>query len=155
MWNIECEGFLATTEDEISRTTIDFWSVVHILAGIAIFVFLFLLVYWLIMLRVNNNNVPEKKCYWITIIITLILAILWEVIENTIMLTSGFKTKPDSECNMILDVIFVVGGGFISWLTTYFALDKKNSFAVYLIYGILCLTLWIIETFIFGYFTIV
>ena len=155
MWNIECEGFLATTEDEISRTAIDFWSVVHILAGIAIFVFLFLLVYWLIMLRVNNNNVPEKKCYWITIIGTLIFAILWEVIENTIMLTSGFKTKPDSECNMILDVIFVVGGGFISWLTTYFALDKKNSFAVYLIYGILCLTLWIIETFIFGYFTIV
>ncbi len=155
MWIIECEGFLATTEDEISRTAIDFWSIVHFLAGIAIFVFLFLFVYWLIMLRVNNTNVPEKKCYWITIIGTLILAILWEVIENTIMLANGIKTKPDSECNMILDVIFVVGGGFISWLTTYFALDKKNSFAVYLIYGILCLTLWIIETFIFGYITIV
>ncbi|MHA1343972.1 MAG: MFS transporter [Promethearchaeota archaeon] len=106
---------LGQTTDEVGRAAIDYFSWGHIGMGIVAFLLLSLI-----------NTVPSYVThmliyiipYYIMILLVIIIAIVWELLENTLLLEWGFKFegRQDSLENATWDIIFVVIGGLVMWI---------------------------------------
>ena len=77
----------------------DFWSIIHFLLGI-VFAFIFLII-----------NFP----FWISLIIFLMIAIIWEIIEKVFDKEFYNVALKETIWNHITDVVFSALGFLISW----------------------------------------
>ncbi len=106
---------VGTDKDEVGRSPIDYFSWGHVDMGIATFLLLSLI-----------NTIPsliEKTLiyiipYFLMLILVLVVAIVWEILENTLLLEWGFKFegRKDSFVNALWDIIFVIIGGLYMWI---------------------------------------
>ncbi len=142
---------LATEIDEVGISWFDFYSIGHLCFGIGLFLF-FSLFY----------TVPKKKgsipifSLLFVFILTMIFAILWEVLEHVVFLPLGlkFENRADSLANMSTDLLLGAIGGVGTWVFAYITFEKdKNSFAYYF-FGILGFTVWIGIFIILRYLTL-
>ncbi|MHA1275295.1 MAG: hypothetical protein ACTSQS_17970, partial [Promethearchaeota archaeon] len=56
--------------------------------------------------------------YFLMLILVIVVAIVWEILENTLLLEWGFKFegRKDSFVNALWDIIFVIIGGLYMWI---------------------------------------
>lgn len=141
----------ATEISEVGISWLDFYSIGHICYGIGLFLF-FSLFYTI---PKKKGKVPIFSLLFV-FILTVIFAVLWEIIENIIFLDLGwkFEDRPDSWQNMFTDVLFGAIGGIGTWIFAYITFEKeRNSFAYYT-FGIIGFGVWISVFIVLRYFTL-
>ena len=98
---------IALNEPEISTASFDYWTIGHFLWGVSLFVIAFT-IGWIVKNRTGSPkdpiNEPEFKSFLLYWGIILIIAVAWEIIENTILYFVGIKVKFDSPANAITDI---------------------------------------------------
>ncbi|MHA2268134.1 MAG: hypothetical protein ACXAB8_10085 [Promethearchaeota archaeon] len=108
---------IALDQSEISIASFDYWSLGHFLWGVGLFVIAFTLG-WIIKNLTGSPkdpiNEPDFKSFIVYWIIILIIAGLWEVVENTILHMVNIKARFDSAANIITDIITWGIGGCVS-----------------------------------------
>ena len=143
---------VATTESEHSIASFDFWTIAHFVWGVALFVGAFT-VGWIWKHRTGTAkdpiNEPEFRSFVIYYLIIIIIAGLWELIENTLL--SFMKTHLDSPANIITDILIWGVGGSVSWYMTDIMFLSDKYLRAYYIYGFMCLTMGIIIFVAFGF----
>ena len=120
--------FWAQNPSEVSQVVFDFFSFAHICMGIVFFASLSLIS----TLRnfVDPKNFKIKNEHWIAYIVgTIVLGIIWEIIENTLGLVWGWKyqNQQDSIINIISDIILVGLGGLICLGFAYLLYEKVKK----------------------------
>ena len=88
-------------------------------------------------------------------ILTIVCAIIWEVIEHTLFLNLGwkFENRPDSWQNMTTDILLCGVGGLGTWLFAYLTFEKEKSAFAYYTFGIIGFGVWISVFIILRYLT--
>ncbi|KKN58483.1 hypothetical protein LCGC14_0551570 [marine sediment metagenome] len=142
----------------LSTAVFDFWSIGHLLAGMGIFMFIFT-IYFIIKNVDKNENAPSalvpptSKNMLICWLITLGVALLWELIENTLLFALEVKGKLDSIINASTDIIIWSIGGLGAWYLTHLMFVSKDYIHAYYLYTIINLFTFFILFIIFGYMT--
>ena len=150
------EPIIHVIGEPISIAVFDFWSMGHLLFGIAIFIFAFS-IYFIIKNRdvplddvsIHTVKIPVPRKMFISWIISVIAAILWEIIENTLGIYSGLKIILDSPLNAISDIILWSIGGLIAWYITHLMFVSKRYILVFYVYGILTLLVGVFYSVLF------
>ncbi|KKL23167.1 hypothetical protein LCGC14_2428100 [marine sediment metagenome] len=141
-------------EAHISIASFDYWTVGHFLWGLALFVLAFTLG-WIIHNLTGKPedpiNDPEFKKFVLYWVIILILAVIWEIIENTLLYAVGIKVKFDSVPNMITDVTIWSIGGCVGWYMTDLMFLSDKYLRAYYVYGFMSLTMGVLIFVIFGF----
>lgn len=143
--------FIATEITEVGISWFDFYSIGHICLGIGLFLF------WSLF-----YTIPKKKgriaifSLLFVFILTIVCAIVWEIIEHTIFLDFGwkFENRPDSWQNMTTDVLLCAVGGLGTWLFAYLIFEKDKSAFGYYTFGIIGFGVWISVFIILRYLTL-
>ena len=147
---------VALDEPDISIASFDYWSVGHFLWGVGLFVFAFT-IGWIVHNLTDNPkdpiNEPEFKNFVLYWIIILIIAGLWEVIENTILYIIDIKVELDSAPNIITDITLWGMGGCVSWYMTDLMFLSDKYLRAYYIYGVMCIAMGLIIFIFFGFIT--
>jgi hypothetical protein len=102
--------FFATTQSDISKAAVDFFSIGHILMGQIAYFIVYAIITWpLAYLGVDAD-------LW-AVIFSILIGIIWEPFENIILFAMGlkFENKRDSILNSVFDIIFVIIGAVISY----------------------------------------
>ncbi|MHA2398261.1 MAG: hypothetical protein ACXADU_05170 [Promethearchaeota archaeon] len=143
-------AIFATDVLEVGISWFDFYSIGHLCLGIGLFLF-FSLFY----------TIPKKRgkvpifSLLLVFILTVILAVVWEIVENIIFLNLGwkFENRRDSWQNITTDILLCAVGGLGTWLFAYITFEKdKNTFAYYA-FGIIGFGVWIGVFIILRYLT--
>ena len=102
-------------KDDVGRAPIDYFTWGHLAMGIATFLLISLV-----------NTIPswvEQELlyiipYWSMLALSFVVAIVWEIIENTVLHEMGFKFegRKDSMANAVADIIFVCIGALVIWI---------------------------------------
>jgi len=136
----------------LSIASFDFWSVGHFLNGVALFVIAFT-IGWIIHNKTGKPkdpiNEPEFRKFVIYWGIVLVIAVIWEVFENTLGYWTGFKVKLDSVPNIINDITIWGIGGCLSWYMTDLMFLSDKYLRSYYIYGIMSFTMGLLILVIF------
>lgn len=147
---------IALDTPDISIASFDYWSVGHFLWGVALFV-VFFTIGWIVKNLTGNPQAPVNPpgfekfvIYWI---ITIVLAGIWEVIENTLLYFVGIKVELDSAANIITDITIWSIGGAVSWYMTDLMFLSEKYIRAYYIYGVMCLIMGLLIFIIFGFVT--
>jgi hypothetical protein len=147
---------IALDQSDVSTASFDYWSLGHFLWGVALFVFAFT-IGWIIKNLTDSPkdpiNEPEVKSFIIYWIIVLVLAGLWEVVENTILYVVDIKAKFDSAANIITDIVIWGIGGCVSWYMTDLMFLSDKYLRAYYLYGFMSLTMGVIIFVFFGFAT--
>lgn len=143
-------------EASVSIASFDYWSVGHFLNGVALFILAFTFG-WIIHNLTGKPkdpiNDPEFKKFVLYWVLILIIAVLWEIIENTLILAVGIKVKTDSVPNMITDITIWSIGGCVGWYMTDLMFLSDKYLRAYYVYGFMSLTMGILIFVIFGFIT--
>ena len=131
------------TGSELATDWIDVWSAGHIGFGMTMFCFLSLMY---TLPRRDENKELISILY--VFIITILGLIMWEIVENTLLLEVGIKSMPDSPQNIISDLIFGVFGAGSQLILFNFFYEEKEKVKIYYGFGIAGLILFIIYTLI-------
>jgi hypothetical protein len=117
--------FVGTLEDYVGRSPWDYYSWGHIAFGIAAFsIFSFIITIYELITSI------EAALPWLWIMLfVLIVAIGWELIENTIIWRLGLKyeNRRDTFINAFFDIFFVVLGGLATWLLKWIIIDVMGE----------------------------
>lgn len=144
--------FIASTVDEVGISWFDFYSIGHICMGIGIFLF-FSLFYTIPYSKSNESQVLLPL--WVVWIITILLAIGWEWLENVVFVDLGikFEGRIDSIENMLTDIILVAIGGLGSWAVCHLVFKKEKNAWDYYVFGIIGFSIWILIFLILRFLT--
>ena len=85
--------------------------------------------------------------------ITLAIAVIWEIVENTLLIFFGIKVKFDSAPNIITDITIWGIGGLASWYMTDLMFLSQKFIRAYYIYGIISLLSGVLLFIVFGFIT--
>lgn len=132
--------FFAETANEVGVSWFDFYSIGHICFGIGVFLF-FSLFYTI---PKNKGKTPLFSLLFV-FILTLIILILWEVIENLLFIEIGwkFENRVDSWQNITTDILIGIVGALSSWVFCHLIFVKGKSVWAYYIFGIIGFGLWL------------
>ncbi len=140
----------------LSIASFDYWSIGHFLCGIALFVVVFTFG-WIIKnltgVPKDPINEPEFKSFVLYWMIVVIFAVIWEVIENTLLYMVDIKVKFDSAANIITDITIWSIGGCVSWYMTDLMFLSDKYLRAYYIYGVMSLTMGVLIFVVFGFAT--
>lgn len=145
-------------ELNLSEAVFDFWSMGHLLAGMGIYMFIFTL-YFIIKNLIDTPGeppgleTPTAKNIRISWVITLGAAILWEIIENTLLYAVGVKVRFDSIINASSDIIIWSIGGLGAWYITHLMFVSKDNVHAYYLFALINLATFFVVFILFGYMT--
>ncbi len=136
--------FIAEGVEEVGISFLDFYSVGHICMGIGIYL-LFSLFYTIPMGKEEGSS-QILLPLWAVWVITVIIGIIWEIIENFLFfgLDIKFEGRLDSPANIISDILCVALGGGGMWLFAHLIFKYHKKVWPYYILGLLGLGSWII-----------
>ncbi len=132
------------TGSELATGWIDVWSTGHIGFGMTIFCFISLR--YTLPRRHKSQEIISIFFVFISAILTMII---WEIIENTLLLELGIKLTPDSPQNIISDLVFGVFGAGSQLILFNIYYEEKKKVKTYYGSGIAGLILFIVIS-IFG-----
>ncbi|MFX1391137.1 MAG: hypothetical protein ACFE9Z_13815 [Promethearchaeota archaeon] len=142
--------WIATEVFEVGISWFDFYSIGHICFGIGLFLF------WSLFYTIpkKKGKVPIFSLLFV-FILTVVCGIIWEIVENTILLNFGlkFENRADSWQNMSTDVLLCAVGGLGTWLFAYLTFEKEKSAFAYYLFGIIGFGVWISVFIILRYLT--
>jgi hypothetical protein len=143
---------IATTAKEVGNSWFDFYSIGHIAFGVAVFMF-FSLCYTI---PKAKGSTPIFSLLFV-FILTLIVLILWEVLENTLLLSIGlkFENRMDSPQNIFTDIICGVLGSIGAWLFAKWVFEKEKKIWPYYVFGLISFGIWLSIFIILRYITLV
>ena len=120
--NSEDTSIIADEKGEVGKSPIDYYTWGHICMGIASFLLLSLII---IIPQYVVVSVPFLLPWWLIIILVLGVALVWELLENTIFISWGFKFegRRDSWLNALTDILFVIIGGLYMWLMEWIIIE--------------------------------
>jgi hypothetical protein len=101
---------------QVGVSAIDSYSIGHVAMGIMT---------WLIISLgysvYDYYGLPPLLELWMVFLFTFVVAIVWEIFENTIFWYMGkkFENRRDSILNSIWDIIFVMLGALVFWIFWY------------------------------------
>ena len=128
--------YVASDRKLVGITLLDCFTWGHIAFGILSFI---IELFYVELLSLSNGLL----LWWSVMLIILLIAITWDLVENTFFIEIGikFENRRDSTINIFSDVFFVSISGFLMILIY---LGTYSIFFVGLIIGILALILCII-----------
>ena len=141
---------IATNASEVGQSWFDFFSIGHICFGIGVFLF-FSLGY---SIPKSRGDTPILSLLAV-FILTFIILIAWEVVENTLFIDLGWKfSDRDSPRNILTDIVLgtISALGMLLWAYEAFEKDKKHW--PYYLFGIIGFLLWLFVFGIFGMLTL-
>lgn len=114
MGNGESTPFVASSKSQTGIAPIDYFSWGHIDLGIASFLLLSLIN---VLPSYFEDELIYFIPYWLMLVLVLLVAIIWEILENTLFVKLGikFEGRRDSFKNATWDVIFGIIGGSATW----------------------------------------
>ncbi|MFX0019873.1 MAG: hypothetical protein ACFFBT_14600 [Promethearchaeota archaeon] len=141
----------ASDPSQVGLAWFDFYSIGHLCFGIGVFLF-FSLFYTV---PKNKGHTPIFSLLFV-FICTMIIIILWEVLENTLFIEIGwkFEGRADSWQNITTDILMGAVGSLGSWLFCYIIFVKEKSIWAYYIFGIIGFALWLVVFIILRIYTI-
>lgn len=147
---------VAVSTENLSTASFDFWTIAHFLWGVSLFVIAFTFG-WIIKnltgVPKDPVNEPEFKSFVLYWIIIVIIAGIWEIVENTLLYMLGGKSKFDSWANIITDITIWGIGGCVSWYMTDLMFLSDKYLRAYYIYGMMCLIMGVLIFISFGIIT--
>ncbi|MFW9823262.1 MAG: hypothetical protein ACFFE4_10020 [Candidatus Thorarchaeota archaeon] len=125
----------ATLPGEVGQSVFDYFSFGHLAMGVVVFALISL--FSTIRNVFDPKHFKVQKSHWIWFFVgTIIYAIFWEIVENTLFLMWGWKylNQADSIINAISDIILGGIGGLICWGIGYLLYEKVKKFEFILFY---------------------
>lgn len=106
---------IGDTKDEVGKAPWDYFSWGHIAMGVMTFILLSLIN---TIPSLVSNEIIDIIPWWLMIVLAIVVALVWELLENTLFIHLGvkFEGRRDSLVNAIWDVIFAIIGALIMWL---------------------------------------
>ena len=147
---------IAMDDTSISIASFDFYTLAHLLWGVSLFVVVFTIGFIAKNLSgnpqapINPPSFHKLVIYWV---ITLAIAGIWEIVENTLLIFVGMKTQFDSAPNIITDITIWGIGGLASWYLTDLMFLSQKFIRAYYIYGIINLLSGLLLFIVFGFIT--
>ncbi|MFX0106344.1 MAG: hypothetical protein ACFE75_12765 [Candidatus Hodarchaeota archaeon] len=144
--------------NSLSVAAFDFWSLGHFLAGMGMYMLVFTL-YFITKNIIDEPGeppgieTPSKKNIRISWVITIGAAILWEIIENTLLKAVSIKQEFDSWLNIFTDIVTWGIGGLGAWYLTHLMFVSDNDIGAYYIFTFINLAAFFIIFILFGYLT--
>jgi uncharacterized membrane protein YeaQ/YmgE (transglycosylase-associated protein family) len=131
---------VATQVSEVGVSWFDFYSIGHICLGIGVFLF-FSLFYTI---PKSKGSTPLFSLLFV-FILSIILLVIWEVVENTVLYWIGlkFEHRLDSPQNIFTDMIMGSIGALLAWFFAYVTFEQDRKVWPYYIFGIICFGLWL------------
>ena len=142
---------IATKPSEVGVSWFDFFSIGHICFGIGVFLF-FSLCY---SIPKSRGDTPIHSLLAV-FILTFIILIAWEVVENTLFLELGLKfgNRRDSPRNIFTDIVFGSLGALGMLLWAYEAFEKGKKHWPYYVFGLIMFVIWLLIFSIFRLLTL-
>ncbi|MFX1501938.1 MAG: hypothetical protein ACFFDH_13325 [Promethearchaeota archaeon] len=141
--------FIGLLEDYVGRSPWDYYSWGHIAFGIAAFsIFSLIITIWEMLIG------PATMPWFYILIFVLIVAVCWELIENTIIWRLHLKheNRRDSLINSLFDIIFVIFGGASTWLLKWIIMDLMGHLGRWFYLTALIYFLLILLAYFIGFF---
>ena len=127
-----------------------FFSIGHICFGIGVFLF-FSLGY---SIPKSRGDTPILSLLAV-FILTFIILIAWEVVENTLFIDIGWKfSDRDSPRNILTDIVLGTIGALGMLLWAYEAFEKDKKHWPYYVFGLIMFFIWLSVFGIFGLLTL-
>ncbi|MHA1256212.1 MAG: hypothetical protein ACTSPS_11495 [Promethearchaeota archaeon] len=141
---------IATNASEVGQSWFDFFSIGHICFGIGVFLF-FSLGY---SIPKSRGDTPILSLLAV-FILTFIILIAWEVVENTLFIDIGWKFGDrDSPRNILTDIVLGTIGALGMLLWAYEAFEKGKKHWPYYVFGLIMFFIWLSVFGIFGLLTL-
>ncbi len=141
---------IATKPSEVGISWFDFFSIGHICFGIGVFLF-FSLGY---SIPKSRGDTPILSLLAV-FILTFIILIAWEVVENTLFIDIGWKfSDRDSPRNILTDIVLGTIGALGMLLWAYEAFEKDKKHWPYYVFGLIMFFIWLSVFGIFGLLTL-
>ncbi|MFX1304129.1 MAG: hypothetical protein ACFFBV_10145 [Promethearchaeota archaeon] len=141
--------FIGLLEDYVGRSPWDFYSWGHIAFGIGSFsIFSLIITLWEFFVG------PTAMLWYYILIFVIIVALVWELIENTILWKLGLKyeNRKDSFINALFDIIFVILGGLATWLLKWIIMDLMVQLARWFYLSAIVLFVLVLIAYLIGYY---
>ena len=141
--------FIGLLEDYVGRSPWDYYSWGHIAFGIATFaIFSLIINLWELLIG------PSPMPWYYILIFVFIVAVIWELIENTILWRLGLKyeNRKDSFLNAFFDIIFMIIGGLATWLLKWIIMDVMGELGRWFYISALCLFLLALIAYFIGFY---
>lgn len=125
----------ATLPNEVGQSVFDFFSFGHLAMGVVVFSLLSLIS--TIRNLFDPNNFKVQKSHWLWFFVgTIIFAVFWEVVENTLVLEWGLKhlNQQDSIINAIADIVLGGISALIIGVIGYLLYEKVKKYKFLLFY---------------------
>ena len=130
---------IATKTSEVGLSWFDFFSIGHICFGIGVFLF-FSLGY---SIPKSRGDTPILSLLAV-FILTFIILIAWEVVENTLFIDIGWKFGDrDSSRNILTDIVLGTIGALGMLLWAYEAFEKGKKHWPYYVFGLIMFVIWL------------
>ena len=130
---------IATNASEVGQSWFDFFSIGHICFGIGVFLF-FSLGY---SIPKSRGDTPILSLLAV-FILTFIILIAWEVVENTLFIDIGWKFGDrDSPRNILTDIVLGTIGALSMLLWAYEAFEKDKKHWPYYVFGLIMFVIWL------------
>jgi hypothetical protein len=141
--------FVGLLEDYVGRSPWDFYSWGHIALGIASFA-LFSLAIDLWELFIGPVTIP----WYFSLIFVVIVAVGWEIIENTILWRLGVKygNRKDTFINAFFDILFVLIGALGTWLLKWIIMDAMGERGRWFYFSAICVFLLVLIAYFIGFY---
>lgn len=112
--------------EHVGYSPVDYFSWGHVAMGIVSFLLFSL---FITIPRAINPTGELIIDWWFILVLILIVAVGWELIENFIFYKWGikFEGRRDSIYNSLSDIIFVMGGGALMWLFKWIIMDAMGE----------------------------
>ncbi|MEJ2248791.1 MAG: hypothetical protein P8Y70_05230 [Candidatus Lokiarchaeota archaeon] len=135
--------FIAENVSEVGVSFFDFYSIGHICMGIG--VFLFFSLFYTVPMSKQEGYKQVGMPLWVVWIITVIIGIAWEFLENIIFYEWGikFEGRRDSLLNVISDIMLVGVGGLSTWLFAHLIFKHHKKVWPYYLFGIIGFSIWL------------
>ena len=136
-------------KDYIGRSPWDFYSWGHIAFGIGAFsIFSLISTLWELLFG------PTLTLWYLILLFVLITAVIWEIIENTILWRVGLKyeNRKDTSINAFFDILFVLLGGLATWLLKWIIIDVMGERARWFYVSAICLFLLAVIAYFIGFY---
>jgi len=97
----------------VGISAVDSYSIGHIAMG----VMTFLILSFFYSIPTEFNIVPILEM-WLIFLLSFVVAVVWEIFENTILWAMGkkFENRRDSILNALWDILFVMLGAVVFWI---------------------------------------
>lgn len=141
--------FIGLLEDYVGRSPWDFYSWGHIALGIGSFsIFSLIITLWEFFVA------PSTMPWYYILIFVLVVALGWELIENTILWRLGLKyeNRKDSLINAFFDIVFVILGGLATWLLKWIMMDIMGQLARWFYLSAIVLFILVLIAYLIGYY---